>query len=453
MSVRPNILFIVADDLNAWIGPLGRHPQVQTPNIDRLAARSVVFERAYCPAPYCNASRMSVFTGLRPSTSGIYQNEPFFGQAGRAPTYFEQLRSAGYHLFGAGKVFHGYFDYRQAGAGRTDAPWIDMHAHDSLWDRFVHNTPEPMPPGRPLNRMFDFDRFDTVDPWNHHFDWGVLPDGREADMPDRLSVNAALDFLAAPPAGQPFFCAVGLYKPHLPWYAPKRFFDLYPLDSVVLPVVNEHDLDDVPPMARMWARTPDDHAAVLAAGQWREAVQGYLAAISYCDAEIGRLLDGLDASPAGRDTIIALWGDNGFHLGEKLHWRKFVLWEEATRVPLILSRPAGDAPGRVEAPVSLLDLFPTLCDLAGAPGIPGADGISLRPLMDGEATAPRPVLTTWQEGNHSLRHGSWRYTRYADATEELYDQAADPLEWTNLAASPAHAADLQALRTLLTGLV
>lgn len=450
MTLRPNILFIVADDLNSWIGALGRHPQVQTPNIDRLAGRGTNFTRAYCPAPYCNASRMAVFTGLLPSTSGIYQNEPFFGQPGRAPTYFEQFRKAGYRMFGAGKVFHGVFDYRHAGSHKADAPWVDMHEHDAMWDNFVHPDSEPMPENRPLNGIFDFDQFEKIDPWNHHFDWGILPDQREAEMPDHKSVSAICDFLAAPPANQPFFCAAGLYKPHLPWYAPKRFFDMYPLDDVVLPLVNDNDLDDVPEIARLWARTPDDHAQVLGAGQWQHAVQGYLAAISYCDAEIGRLLDALDASPAGRDTIIVLWGDNGFHLGEKLHWRKFVLWEEATRVPLIVSWP-GHVPGsRIDIPTSLIDLFPTLSDLTGVPDIPGVNGQSLCPLFEGaEGLAHRPVLTTWQEGNHSLRSGDWRYTRYHDGSEELYNHRDDPLEWTNLVENPAFKDMLVALRDRL----
>ena len=441
-ETRPNILFIVADDLNAWIGVLGRHPQARTPNIDRLAARGALFTRAYCTAPYCNASRMSVFTGLLPSTSGIYHNEPFWGSDLQRTTYFEALRQKGYTCHGAGKVFHGTFDY--ATAGRTRAPladWRREHPHEQLWDSFRYNTGEPMPPDRPLNGMFDFDRFDTVSPWNHLFDWGILPDNREAETPDARTVAAAERFLAAPPGGQPFLFAAGLYKPHLPWYAPKRFFDMFPLDSIIVPVVRDDDLDDVPPIARNWALNPPDHETVTRAGQWRHAVRGYLAAIAYCDEQIGRLLDALDASPARDNTIIVLWGDNGFHLGEKLHWRKFVLWEEATRVPLIIAPPAaaGPAPSRLHAPASLVDIFPTLFDMAGLDPVPDVDGASLLPRMRGEPARERPALMTWKQGNHSLRFSHWRYTRYQDGSEELYDQASDPLEWTNLAADPQFA--------------
>lgn len=454
-SAKPNILFIVADDLNSWIEPLGRHPQVQTPNINRLAEKGTVFSRAYCTAPYCNASRMSVFSGSLPERTGIYQNEPFWDAPMRHKTYLELLRSAGYHCFGAGKVFHGTFDY--ATAGRTRAPqamWRDSENRVQLWDDFKVTAPEPMPPSRPLNQMFDFDRFDEVPAWNHLFDWGILPAGREGEIPDAGSVAAVSAFLADPPR-EPFFCAAGLYKPHLPWYAPKRFFDLYPLEDVVLPPVRADDLDDVPEIARRWASTPPDHEAVTRAGQWKHAVQGYLAAISYCDHMIGQILDAIEASPARDNTMVVLWGDNGFHLGEKLHWRKFVLWEEATRVPLIICPPTGaSSVPRVNVPVSLVDLFPTLFDLAALELPADRDGQSLSRLVLGEENSrPGSVVTTWKKGNHSLRAGNWRYTRYVDGSEELYDHASDPNEWTNLARSNRYADQLSALRAELSAQV
>jgi arylsulfatase A-like enzyme len=167
----------------------------------------------------------------------------------------------------------------------------------------------------------------------------------------------------APP--EPFFCAAGLYKPHLPWHVPKRFFDLYDVERITLPVVRDDDLDDVPPVAKSWALSPKDHELVTSRGQWRHAVQGYLAAISYCDWIVGRIVDALDRSGLADDTVIVLWGDNGFHLGEKLHWRKFVLWEEATRVPMIIV-PQRGVPARpaCDEPVGLVDLFPTISELS-----------------------------------------------------------------------------------------
>ncbi|MCA8901939.1 MAG: sulfatase [Hyphomonas sp.] len=445
---RSNILFIVADDLNSWIGPLGRHPDVQTPNIDRLAARGTLFSRAYCPAPYCNASRLSVFTGCYPDKTGVYRDEPFWEAPLRRPTFLEHLRQHGYHCFGAGKVFHGTFDYKTA--TRTSAPealWRDTENRPQYWDGFAPNVSEPMPPDRPLHRMFDFGNFESVAPRNHIFDWGPLPDDREADLPDEKVVASISEFLRHPPE-QPFFCAAGLYKPHLPWYVPQRFFDLYPIDKVSLPFVKDDDLDDVPAIPREWVERGNDHATVLQHGQWRHAVQAYLAAISYCDSLIGRLLDALENSPAAEDTMVVLWGDNGFHLGEKLHWRKFVLWEEATRVPLIMAPPSG-APclARHDEPVSLIDIFPTLCDMAGIDSLPDIDGASLAPLLtDTAATRAEPPLMTWLPGNRSVRAGHWRYTRYSDGSEELYDQSADPFEWTNLARDLRFAEVLDRLR-------
>ena len=449
---RPNILFIVADDLNSWIGALGRHPDVRTPAIDALAGRGTLFTRAYCSAPYCNASRMGVFTGCLPATTGIYQNQPLWEAVGRRTTFLEQLGAHGYHRAGAGKVFHGAYDYARAGRERLPAAsWIEHQNRDFLWARFDTIPPEPMPPARPLNRMFDFDRFDEVSPWNHHFDWGVLPDDRAEDMPDAATCRAIAGMLADPPP-QPFFLAAGLYRPHLPWYVPKAFFDLYPRERVSLPFVRADDLDDVPDIARSWALSPPDHELVTGHGQWRDAVQGYLASISYCDAMIGRLMAALDASPARDDTIVVLWGDNGFHLGEKLHWRKFVLWEEATRVPLVIVPPRGQAVvPRVDAPVSLVDLFPTLFELCGLPEVEGVDGRSLLGPMTGRTVRETPAVTTWLAGNHSLRQGQWRYTRYAAGGEELYDHSADPHEWNNLAGLPRFEPQLAGFRSLLAG--
>ena len=436
--MRPKFLFIVADDLTAWIGALGRTPDVKTPNIDRLAKRGALFVNAYCSAPYCNASRMGVFTGCLPSTTGIYHNEQLWDRVGRRPTFVELLRQAGYYTFGAGKVFHGIFDYTKAGRDRADsADWKEIENRSFLWDTFVSNTKEPLPSQRPVNRLFDFRDFDSVPPMYHHFDWGPLPPEQENDTPDAQVVASVCDFLRNPPT-KPFFCAAGFYKPHLPWHAPQRFFDMYDVNRIALPLVKQDDLDDVPPIGREWALSPRDHELVTSRAQWPQAVQGYLAAISYADALIGRVLDLLDETGLSATTTVVLWGDNGFHLGEKLHWRKFVLWEEATRVPLIVASPAAQAAARrVYEPVSLIDIFPTLVELGGVADVPMCDAFSLTPfVVRDDARRPAPVITTWGRGNHSVRAERWRYTRYIDGGEELYDQAADPYEWSNLAGDP-----------------
>jgi arylsulfatase A-like enzyme len=450
---RPNILMIVCDDLNAWIGALGRHPQVKTPAIDALAARGTLFTKAYCNAPYCNASRISALTGRLPSTTGVYEQEPFWSDPDRPTTCVEALRSHGYYAFGAGKVFHGKFDYRAATReAATSADWRDTQHRAAIWDDFRPLKPEPLPANRPLNRLVDFDNFADVSSKYYLFDWGAFPDSIEDQMPDSITASAVEEFLSAPPK-EPFFCAAGIYKPHLPWHVPQRFFHLYPLRDIVLPLVKEDDLDDVPPIAREWALNPADHELVTSHGQWHHAVQGYLAAISYCDHIVGRIIDALQRSPDRDNTIIVLWGDNGFHLGEKLHWRKFALWEEATRVPLIIVPPSGTkCPPRISQPVSLVDLMPTLMDLLGLPKSNEDDGTSLAGLMSATAageSGPPCAISTWGRGNHSVRRGHWRLTRYSDGTHELYDHSADAYEWTNLAADPRFSAKIRQLEAFL----
>lgn len=431
--MRPNFLFIIADDLNAWIGALRRHPQVQTPHIDALARRGVLFANAYCSAPYCNASRMGVFTGRLPSTIGVYKDEPFWSADNRPLTLMERLRMAGYHTVGAGKVFHGVFDYQRAGFERLDhAPWREIENREAAWTEFHPNPAEPLPANRPLNGLFDFSDFGSVPPFYHHFDWGPLDPAREADLPDAKVVSAISAFVSRPTKG-PFFAAAGLYKPHLPWHAPKRFFDLYQ-DDIVLPVVKDDDLEDVPEIARQWARTPPDHALVTSRGVWKDAVRAYLACISYADHQIGALVNALGESPHAHNTAIILCGDNGFHLGEKLHWRKFALWEEATRVPLIYVPPGGlSAPIRTVEPVSLIDIFPSVLSAAQIASDQSIDASAFLPLDQPPRARKIPVISTWGAGNHSLRTRRWRYTRYADGAEELYDHEVDPHEWTNLA--------------------
>lgn len=434
LGQRDNILMIVVDDLNGWLGCLAeRPPRAITPAIDQLAARGTLFRRAYCAAPYCNASRMAVFSGRWPSSTGVYRDEDFWERTGRPATYLERLRAAGYHMLGAGKVLHGRYDYAGA-AGRDRALWLDLENRDHLWDAFVDSAPQPLPLQRPLNGIRRY--VPGGEPTGPQLDWGVLPAAAEGRHPDAITADAVRRWLMEPPA-EPFFCAAGFYSPHLPWYAPQRCFDAYPPDDIVLPAVKDDDLDDVPALARQWAQQLPDHATITAHGQWREAVRAYLAAVTFVDGQIARVLEALAASPARERTTVVLWSDNGFHLGEKLHWRKFTLWEEATRVPLLVvpsarRRSALAVVPEVSEPVSVIDVFPTLFELEGLPQ-PPADGRSLLPLMGGaeDGRQQRAALMSWGEGNHSIREGAWRYSRYRDGGEELYHQPSDPLEWRN----------------------
>ncbi|MBX3177971.1 MAG: sulfatase [Candidatus Hydrogenedentes bacterium] len=411
---RPrNVLFISMDDLNDWTGYQGGHPDVKTPNLDRLAARGTAFTHTYCPAPLCNASRAALMTGIIPSRSGVYMNDQDWRKSpvlSEAATLSQHFMANGYSARGAGKIYHGPFQH--------PASW------QAYWPSQDTCKPDdPNPPSIPWQGGGAASR---------HFDWGPL-DVDDSAMGDG-QVAAWVSAELSKPREQPFFLACGIFRPHLPWYAPKKYFDMYPLDEVTLPETRADDLDDVPAAGRAMARTDSDHKRVVEHDQWRRAVQGYLASISFADAQVGHVLDALDASPHRDDTLVVLWSDHGWHLGEKLHWRKFALWEEATKNGMIFAGSGIPAGQRCATPVGLIDIYPTLTDLCGLPARDGLDGRSLRPLLEDPAAAwERPAVTTYGRGNHSARSARWRYIRYADGSEELYDHDADPLEWTNLA--------------------
>jgi len=407
-----NVLFLAVDDLNDWTNFLGGYRGVQTPNLDRLAARGVFFSRAYCSAPACNPSRASLLCGVRPSTSGVYHNpNPWRAQLPDAVTLPQHFTAGGYKVWGGGKIFHGGFKDPQS------------------WQVYFQRPNDPLPKVRPVNGI----------PNTAHFDWGPVEVGDQA-MGDTQVTDWAVKFLAEE-HDRPFFLAAGMFRPHLPWYVPEKYFEQYPLDDIVLPKVKADDLDDVPPLGVRMARPGGDHAKVLATKNWEKAVQGYLASITYTDGQIGRLLDALDKRPDAKNTIVVLWTDHGWHLGEKHHWRKFTLWEEADRVPMVFIVPGLTEPGtRCDRTVSLLDIYPTLADLCGLPVGEHLEGRSLRPLLkDPEAAWDRPVITTHGRNNHAVRSERWRYIRYSDGGEELYDHESDPMEWTNLAGDPQHA--------------
>ncbi len=415
-QAKPNVLFIAIDDLNDWTGCLGGHPDVKTPHLDRLAARGVLFTRAYCAAPACNPSRAALMTGIRPSTSGIYHNpqpwrkSPVLKDAVTIPQHF---MAHGYKAVASGKIYHGGFP--------DPASWQEY------WPSQTQNKPK------------DPSRKEKAPGSQAHFDWGPLEEPNE-EMGDWQVADWVIARLNER-HDQPLFLGCGFFRPHLPWYVPKKYFDLYPLDRIALPNVKEDDLDDVPPLGKKMARPDGDHARVIQNNAWRHAVQGYLASISFVDDCVGRVIDALDESPHRDNTIVVLWSDHGWHLGEKLHWRKFALWEEATHNVMLMAAPGVTSPGgRCDAPVNLLDIYPTLIDLCGLAKKPELEGTSLLPLLkDPKAPWDRPALTTHGRNCHSLRSPRWRYIRYSDGAEELYDHDHDEMEWTNLADDPKHA--------------
>jgi arylsulfatase A-like enzyme len=415
---KQNVLFIAVDDLNDWIGCLDGHPDVKTPNLDRLAERGVLFTKAYCAAPACNPSRAALMTGIRPSTSGVYHNpQPWRTSSALKDiaTLPQHFMANGYKAMGSGKIYHGSYP--------DPASW------EYYWPSQTNNKPsDPNPENRPVNGI----------PNTAHFDWGPVNESPEK-MGDWQVANWVIDQLNQTHE-KPFFLACGFFRPHLPWYAPQKYFDMYPVDKITLPNIKENDLEDVPDLGKKMARLKD-HKNVIKYDQWRKAVQGYLASITFMDDCLGRVINGLDKSKYKDNTVIVLWSDHGWHLGEKLHWRKFALWEEATHNVMMFIVPGITTPaGRCDAPVNLLDIYPTLVDVCGLPQREGLEGISLLPLLKSpDSKWDRPTLTTHGRNNHSIRSKRWRYIRYEDGSEELYDHENDEMEWTNLANNPTYA--------------
>jgi arylsulfatase A-like enzyme len=434
---RPNVLLIAVDDMNDWVGCLeGYSGRVHTPHIDALADRGMLFLNAHCPAPVCNPSRTAVLTGLLPTTTGIYNNGQWWKPAlPEIETLPECFGRAGYHVAGGGKLFHHTPGFNPPRQWKEyfhqvfDDPWHRPKAGEILPVRGL-----AWPEGFPLCGLENV-RCGTRPPVNpREFDWGAF-EKPDLAMGDGQMVTWAKEQLQRD-HDKPFFLAAGIFRPHLPWYAPQPYFDLYPLDELRLPDVPTDDLDDVPAAGRAMANYRGDEWQYLKQqGRWREAVQAYLASISFADAMVGRLLDALDRSAYAHNTIVILWSDHGWHLGEKHHWHKFTLWEESTRVPLVVVAPGVTTVGSHSTEsVGLIDIYPTLVELCQIPHSNQLDGLSLAPLLhDPAATRERPVLVSHGRGNYAIRDENYRYIRYADGSEELYDHRVDSHEWNNLA--------------------
>ncbi|GAB5562513.1 MAG: sulfatase [Synoicihabitans sp.] len=451
---QPNILYITIDDLNDWVGVLGGHPQVKTPHIDRLAERGMLFTNAHCVVPACSGSRASNWTGLLPMRTGVYGNGQKLEKTNPGALVLpEDLAAQGYYTMGTGKLIHGksqaYFhtygpDYNKWRPILDDELTITPQERADN-DPYVRHEIPRLGITMPLNQMPRDRRPDSfvID----SFDWGVI-DRPESEWTDTQSADWAVEKLGED-HDQPFLLAVGFYRPHQPLWAPKKYHDMYPPESIVLPETLAGDLDDVSATAQELARyalTSGRHDTTVNHGQWRNAVSAYLACITFVDAQLGKVLDALDASDHADNTIIVLWSDHGWQLGEKEHWGKFTAWERSTRVPLVVvpaaeHTPAGFSQGkRSRAPVSLLDVYPTVIDLVGGKLRSDLDGQSLVGLMVGEPkTGNRSAITTVGRGTHTVRSWNWRYTRYFDGTQELYSLKDDPHEWHNLIDDPAHA--------------
>lgn len=418
---KPNVLFIAVDDLNHWIGHLGRNSQTMTPNLDALAARGVTFTHAYCAAPACNPSRAALMSGLRPSTTGVYHNSNDW-RPHVAPelTLNATFKKGGYNLYAAGKIYHGGFDRK------------------TEWDDYLKPSGDPRPKPGQSDGVGGI-KFAPLD-------------CKDEDLEDWKIADYAIERIGQK-HDKPFFVACGFHKPHMPWNVPQKYFDKFPLQSIQLPPYREDDLKDVPSAGVKMAKPDGDHQKMVESGRWKEAVQAYLATINYLDMNVGRVITALDQSPERDNTIIVLWGDHGWHLGEKDHWRKFALWEEACRMPFIWVAPGVSKAGGVcHRPVDLMSIYPTLCELASLEKPAHVEGVSIKPLLaNPSAKWDHLALTTHGRKNHSVRSEGWRYIQYADGSEELYDHSQDEFEWTNVSAESANAKMKTALQAGLPG--
>jgi arylsulfatase A-like enzyme len=423
-AARPNVLFIAIDDQNDWIGVLGGHPQAKTPHIDALAARGTLFLNAHCQAPLCNPSRASLLTGLRPSTTGIHGLSPGLRNVDTTKqrvTLPQHLRQSGYWAYSCGKIYHDGSIPQKLRADEFD-----------LWG------PSPGMPKPPAKIVKE-------GAGNHPLmDWGVFPENDE-DQADWKIASAAIDAMRSAPTDKPFFIACGFRLPHVPCYASQKWFDLYPNDNSLLPPVQENERAALPSFSWYlhWKLPEPRLAPIKQANQWLPHVRAYLACTSFMDSQVGRVLAELKASGKSDNTIIVLWSDHGYHLGEKEIFGKNTLWERSARVPLIFAGPGVPGGQKVARPAELLDIYPTLIDLLNLPPRDGLEGHSLLPqIKDPAVPRPWPAITTHNQGNHAIRTERYRYIHYADGSEELYDMQADPHEFKNLAKDPAHTTTL-----------
>jgi choline-sulfatase len=416
---QKNVILIAIDDLNDWVGCLDGHPQAHSPNIDRLAERGTLFTNAHCQAPICNPSRASIMYGIRPSTSGVYMNSPkpwTVPALKNRVTLPRHFAANGYKTYTTGKIYHA------SGLPENDFEVVGPRPgqKNKLDKRLVPPTPDG------AKGLWDFG--------GQTYDEKLFNDYVTASWAiEQLESHASAD------EDRPFFMAIGFYRPHVPFYAPSRVMKELPIDQVELPKVIEGDRDDIPAIAGklMVAPVAPDHAWFVESGRWKEAVQSYLACIRYTDEQVGRLLDTIDQGELGDNTIVILYSDHGFFLGEKDRWAKQALWENATRVPFIVVNPGGKKRAICNQPAELISIYPTLIELCGLAAQPGLEGSSLVPLLNNaDAAWPHVALTTHGKDNHSVRTETHRYIRYRDGSEELYDLRSDPHEWQNLATEP-----------------
>jgi len=444
-QAKPNVLFLAVDDMNDWIGSLGATPRAITPNLDRLAARGVNFTNAHTAGVFCAPSRAAIFSGQFASTTGCYRNANYFVHHPEIEPLQVSFEKAGYQTFGAGKLFHhpaGMIDVR----GWSEFFLRTRRQRENGWplDSWGEDTPFPQPfPNSVYNRGKKITG-------GLFLEWGAIPDHREEEMADTVRINWAVEKLQQKHE-QPFFLAVGIYAPHFPNYCPQKYFDLYDPDQIPLPPIKDDDLEDLPPKIRKMKenRRRAHHEKLEKIDAVDDAIHGYLACMSYADAMMGRVLDALEASPYADNTIVVLWSDHGYHHGEKGNWGKHTLWERTSNVPFIWAGPGVAVGERTDVTVSLIDMYPTFVEMCDLPKPDQKlEGKSLaKTLTDPKSAEDRHVLLPHMNpGEYAIINRQWRYIRYGEDGEELYDVQRDPNEWHNLAENPQYARKKAELR-------
>ncbi len=434
---KPNVLFLAVDDMNDWIGCLETTPRAKTPNIDALAARGLNFTNAHTAGVFCAPSRAAIFSGQYASTTGCYRSAHYFTSHPEIESLQTSFAKAGYTTLGAGKLFHhpaGAIDHRN---------WTEFFLRNSSqrktgWplDSWSAETPFPKPFPASI-----YNAGETIT-GGLFLEWGPIPNEQEEEMADTKRINWAVEQLQKK-HDKPFFLACGIYAPHFPNYCPKKYFDLYDPDKIELPPYKTDDLDDLPPhIKKMKTARSRIHQKLESLDAVDDAIHGYLACMSYADAMMGRVLDALEASPYADNTIVVLWSDHGYHHGEKGDWGKHTLWERTSNVPFIWAGPGVAKGAKTDVTASLIDMYPTFVEMCGLPKPhQKLEGESIAATLKNPAAAKdrNVILPHMNPGEYAVINRDWRYIRYGEAGEELYDVKKDPNEWDNLASVEKYA--------------